>query len=71
MCIVVKDWKAMQNGQSKLGIHSSFQILSNHYAGENEEKNGKIKIGHSESFWTTLVGKDWKMCRMTKIECSK
>ena len=30
-----------------------------------------IKIRHSKSFWTTLVGKDWKMCEMTKIEHSK
>ena len=27
-----------------------------------------IKIGHSKSFWTTLVGKDGKKCRITKIE---
>ena len=29
------------------------------------------KIRHSESFWTTLVGKDWKKCEMIKIEHSE
>ena len=24
-------------------------------------------IGHSKSFWTMLVGKDWEKCGMTKI----
>ena len=31
----------------------------------------KIKIEHSKSFWTTLVGKDWEKCEMTKIGCSE
>ena len=26
-----------------------------------------IKIGHSQSFWTTLLGKDGKKCEMIKI----
>ena len=25
------------------------------------------KIAHSELFWTTLVGKYWKSCKMAKI----
>ena len=25
------------------------------------------KIGHSESIWTTPVGKYWKSCKMAKI----
>ena len=29
------------------------------------------KIRHSESFWTTLVGKDWEKCEMIKIEHSE
>ena len=28
-------------------------------------------IDHSKLFWTTLVGKDWKKCEMTKIRHSK
>ena len=30
-----------------------------------------IKIEHSESFYTILVGKDWKKCEMIKIEHPK
>ena len=30
-----------------------------------------IKIGHSKSFWTTLVGKDGEKCEMIKIGHSK
>ena len=30
-----------------------------------------IKIGHSESFPTTLMEKDWKKCEMTKIANAK
>ena len=29
-----------------------------------------VKISHSESFWTTLFGKDWKKSEMIKIEHS-
>ena len=29
------------------------------------------EIRHSESFWTTLVEKDWKKCKMVKIEHSE
>ena len=29
------------------------------------------KIGHSESFCTTLVGKDWEKCGMIKISHSE
>ena len=29
------------------------------------------KIDCSESFWTTLVGKDWKKCKLNKIGHSK
>ena len=32
-----------------------------------EEKNGKTKLKHSESFLTTLVGKDGEKCEMIKI----
>ena len=53
----------------------AFMIISDHFkplcSEKNEEMNGKIKIGHSQSFCTTLVGKDWKKCRIAKIECSK
>ena len=49
----------------------AFMIISDHFKPlcweKNEEKNGKIKIGHSQSFWTTLVGKDWEKCEMTKL----
>ena len=30
-----------------------------------------IKIEHSKLFWTTLVGKDWGKCKITKIGHSK
>ena len=26
-----------------------------------------MKIEHSKLFWTTLVGKDWEKCEITKI----
>ena len=29
------------------------------------------KIAHSELFWTTLVGKYWKSCKMAKIDHSE
>ena len=49
----------------------AFMIISDHFKPlwweKNEEKNGKIKIGHSQSFLTTLVEKGRKMCEMTKI----
>ena len=53
----------------------AFMVIPDHfkplYWEKNAEKNGKIKIGHSQSFWTTLVGKDWKKCKIIKIEHSK
>ena len=49
----------------------AFKIISDHFKPlwweKNEEKNGKIKIGHSQSFWTILVVKDRKKSKMTKI----
>ena len=33
--------------------------------GEDCEKYGTTKIWHSESFWTILVGKDGKKCKIT------
>ena len=46
-------------------------IISDHFKPlwweKNEENNGKIKIGHSQLFLTTLVEKDKKKCEMTKI----
>ena len=49
----------------------TFMIISDHFKllcwEKNEEKNGKIKIVHSQLFWTTLEGKDQKKYEMTKI----
>ena len=36
--------------------------------GKDGEKCEMTKIGHSESFWTTLVGKDWQKCKVNKIK---
>ena len=48
-----------------------FMIISDHFKPlwwkKNEEKNGKIKTGHSQSFLTILVVKDREKCVMTKI----
>ena len=53
--------------QSKLGIHDHFRSVQHLCWEKNEEKNGKIKIGHSQSFLTTLVEKEREKCEMTKI----
>ena len=53
----------------------AFTIISNHFKPlwweMNKERNGKIKIGHFQSFLTTLVEKDSKTCEMTKIRHSE
>ena len=64
--LVGKDGKSAE--QPKLGIHDHFKPL---WWEKNEEKNGKIKIRHSQSFLTILVVKDRKKCEITKIEHSK
>ena len=49
----------------------AFMIILDHFKSlwweKNEEKNRKIKIGHSQSFLTTLVRKDEKKCEMIKL----
>ena len=53
----------------------AFMIILNHFKQlwweKNEEKNGKIKIGHSQSFLTILVVKDKEKCEVTKIGYSE
>ena len=38
-----------------------------HFVRKDKKKCEITKIGHFESFWTTLVGKDGKKCKMIKI----
>ena len=37
------------------------------FGGEDWDKYGTTKIGHSDSFWTTLLGKDEKRCKRITI----
>ena len=39
--------------------------------GEDWDKYGTTKIGHSDLFWTTLFGKNEKKCKMIIIGHSK
>ena len=39
--------------------------------GEEWDKYGTTKIEHSDSFWTTLLGKDEKKCKRITIGHSK
>ena len=54
-----KRWGKVQNNQNW-----AFMIISDHFKPlwweKIEEKNGKAKLRHSELFWNSLVGKDWK-----------
>ena len=47
-----------------------FQTISEHFGGKRLEKMPKGQIGHSESIWTTSVGK-WISCKTGKIGHSK
>ena len=63
--------KCEKMGKVQNNQNWAFMIISDHFKPlcweKNEEKNGKIKIGHSQSFCTTLVGKDWKSAEQAKL----
>ena len=48
-----------------------FQTISECLCGKRLEKMPKGQTGHSESIWTTSVGKYWKSCKTAKIGYSK
>ena len=60
-----------KDGKSGNNQNWAFMIISAHFKPiwweRNQEKNGKIKIWHSQLFLTILVVKDRKKCEMTKI----
>ena len=42
-------------------------MISEDFSWKKLEKMPKGQIGHSESIWTTLIGKYWKNCKTAKI----
>ena len=52
-------------------IGGSRSTDSKHFGGKRLEKMPKGQIGHSESIWTTSVGKYWKSCKTANIGHSK